>query len=435
MTKLGTKTIIALTLLTIAFYIGQYILTPNISFDSLNQGILINYADGFVRRGLLGEILKILHNNFGLDVLLFIKYFSLLCYLYFCGYMIYLFRKNKISIFFLLLPYALPYYTLLQFIKIKDFFLLILFAISIHYLKNKVNKIFLFFSLNILTIIGILTHEMYLFFSVPIFIFLFLLKEFWNKENNILLQLFYSSIFFIPSIAVLLLSVYYHGDAETVNIMYKDVLAIVPEYTQDKDTKGWISSLGGNAEIEFYNMYKGLIWNGFSRGVTYSLFFIVILYLFLNFDKLNFNLFGKEKLRTINPMFLTSIFLIQFIAYLPIFTVAIDWQRWFSIIIYTSLLVSVQFIDYQDFTSPCHCYGVSRIGKVKNIIYYWVEVIPNRIKNLYSKFISSDENIVRFVALFCIVPYYPLGNTPYQFSNIFIMLHNFLSKVIYIVLN
>lgn len=435
MTRLSVKIIVSIVFLVFMVCLGKFIMLPNNYFDVFNRSFLINYSDGFIRRGLLGELIKILHNICGIDVLFFIKYFSLLCYFSFCGYMLYLFRKNKISIFFLLLPYVLPYYALISYINIRDFFLLILFSISLHYLKNKTNKIFLFFTLNIITIVGTLTHEMYFFFSVPLFSFLFLLKEFWNKKDNILLQLFYSSIFFIPSIAVLLLSIYFPGDIKSASIIYNDILLILPDNINGKEGVG-IPSIGGTLSNQLSYMYRDLNWNGFSRGISYSLFFIVILYLFLNFDKLNFNLFGKENLRTINPKFLTSIFLIQFIAFLPIFIVAIDWQRWFSIIIYTSLLVSIQFIDYQVPPPPtCHCYGVSRIGKVKDIIYYWVEVIPSGIKNLYSKFISSDENIVRFVALFCIIPYYPLGNTPYQFSNIFIMLHNFLSKVIYIVLN
>lgn len=143
MTRLSIKIsiifILGLTLLSLF----NFIMTPSNSFGGYyKQSIFINYSDGFIRRGLLGEFIKYLHIASGINVLAFTKYFTLGCYLIFCGYMIYLFRKNKISVFFLLMPYVLPFYALIDFIIIRDFFLLLLFTISI-ILIRKISNIFI----------------------------------------------------------------------------------------------------------------------------------------------------------------------------------------------------------------------------------------------------------------------------------------------------
>lgn len=354
MTRLSIKLATLITLILTVISLITFILSPNNSLDIFNESILINYSDGFIRRGLWGEIIKKLHISLNIDVLIFIKYFTLLCYITFCAYMIYLFKRHNISIFFLLLPYVLPFYSLIYYIKIRDFFLLMIFALSALIIKKTSSKITLFIGINLLSIIGILTHEIYLFFSIPLFSILFILKNIWRKNGKYFSQLLYAFLFFTPSILALSASVYYHGDINSVKIIYNDVLNILPHHTVNKDLGGGIGSLQGEATNLIPYMYRDLIWNGFSRGISYTLFFIIILYLFLNFDKLNFKFFKKENLSPINTCFLTSIFLFQSICFLPILIVAIDWQRWLSIIIYTSLITYIQFADFQSNTPPEH---------------------------------------------------------------------------------
>lgn len=431
MSRLSIILVIIFILINTLFSLVNFISQPNNVLDIFNESILINYSDGFIRRGFLGELLKNGYILFNIDVLLWIKYFTLICYLTFCGYMIYLFRRNNISVLFLLMPYVLPYYSLIYYIKIRDFLLLILFSISIYFIKNKSNKIILFLLLNTLSIIGILTHEIYFFFSIPIFIFLFLIKDIWSLKSSYTKHFLYSIVFFIPSSIVLIASIYFHGNIHSVNVIYNDVLTILPQYVENPQLGGGIGSLSGEARNLLPYMYKDLIWNGFSRGISYTLFFIIILYIFLHFDQLNFSFFKEKTSQKINPIFLTIIFLIQFICFLPIFVVAIDWQRWFSIIIYTSLITFTQFIEYQNIATPSDNTHSNKQQYMHKDLFVHISYIVNQLKLLYSKFISSNREMVYIVTIFCIIPYFPLGNTPYQFSNILLILHNFLSKTIH----
>ena len=381
-----------------------YVVTPNNTLSYFNQSFLINYSQGFVRRGLLGEIFKLIHLKTEADVLMLIKYFSLVCYIIVFAYMIRLFLKAKIPIYFLLLPYILPYYLLIGFVGSRDFFLLILFISSIYVIKNVKNKVGLYFILNIISAIGILSHEIYFFCSIPLILLLLISKSTKGFVGMSIYSIFSQVLYFLPVFVVLLLVIVNNGSESTFSTkMYQDILKIVPS-----DITGVCNTgLSGGLQNQIPYMFKGLIYNGFSRGLSYSIFLVMIFFIFLFFNHLT-----EDR---INPNFITTLFLIQLVSFVPIFMIAIDWQRWFSIAIYTSIIAAVEM-------KPNYSLKIERLNRSFTFL-----------RNQMSKMTDVGKEGIWFLAVFCIIPYYELGNTPYQFSNMFLIIMNCLTKVIYFI--
>lgn len=400
------KTILYITSLFWILTIINIVISSNTHFDFFNQSMFINYSQGFVRRGLLGEFFKKMHILTNINIFLLIKIFCLSNYLFFIAFVSFNFFKKKLSYAFLFLPYILPYYAFIGFINAKDFFLLNLFLIQLFILK-KIKNIFLkIILLNSVSILGILTHEIFFFISIPILIYHLIIE----KKQLIKLDILLYAISFTPSLIVTLLSVYYHGDQHIAILIYQDILSYIPKDTQNLGLDGGIGCLGEHAENKIKYVFKDRTWNGFSRGVSYSVYLITLVYILLNLNKINVNLFrSKENSGTINPINTAFIFIFQTLCLFPIYCVAIDWQRWISIALYQAIAYNVYFNH------------TTILPYAKKLEF---------LKKGYSYFINSSKGTVLLISAFCIIPYFKFGNTPYQFNNIFMIFMNFISKVI-----
>lgn len=378
-------------------------------FGYATQSFLINYSSGFVRRGLNGEILRRLHLLFGINVLIFIKYFSIFNYLLFVSIIFYNFYKKKLSFYFLILPYVLPYYTLINMINMKDFFLLNLFILAIVTMQ-KIEKILISALLvNLICVIGILSHETFFFFSIPILSLLFFIKK---DKNKIIANTSISFLFFIPSYIALFFSIIKHGNLQMSYTIYNSIQKIIPAEARHIPMSESIISLGDSMQNKMGYVFKDLIWNGFSRGVSYTCFFIVLFYVIQNIDKLTKPLFQKKRLHSINEKVVSFVFLFQILCFLPIFFVAIDWQRWISISLYSALGVFLFYDSKDDFFIKVN------------------ELILIKIKTFYNYFLKSTTNTIYIIATFNIIPYIKFGNTEFQFNNIFMIFMNYFTKII-----
>ena len=138
---------------------------------------LISYAGGFVRRGLPGEIIYKISNNFNLPPIFLVHTISSLS-LIALSIILMRFSKNLfnksllLSQLMLMSPLAGNY-----FIR-KDAFLLSIFGFCLMLLKKfyqkKVNPVFLITIINLLSIVAILSHEMYGIWALPSIFFILL---------------------------------------------------------------------------------------------------------------------------------------------------------------------------------------------------------------------------------------------------------------------
>jgi hypothetical protein len=127
---------------------------------------LINYQAGFVRRGLLGEILLFFAKNFNINVEWTVKIFCALCFIICCIFFVKLFMKKKYSLYILPLCFFLGGVVLSDHWIRKDymffcFFIPVLWFYSNQHLSLTIKLI----AINILSVFIILSHEVFVFFA------------------------------------------------------------------------------------------------------------------------------------------------------------------------------------------------------------------------------------------------------------------------------
>ena len=125
---------------------------------------LINYQGGFIRRGLLGEGIYNLCNVIKISPIFVIWLISISSYYLLLKLTIFE-SRNKVSSSFLLSPGIFLAPIIGDFLIRKDLLLLLIFLISLKLMKIKrPNLIFL----NVLNITGILIHESFAIYALPI---------------------------------------------------------------------------------------------------------------------------------------------------------------------------------------------------------------------------------------------------------------------------
>lgn len=177
--------------------------------------ILINYEGGFVRRGLIGQLIYMLNNTFGIEPLFAAYFFSIASALLF----FYLIFKDTIKRGYsiLLLPTTMFLSSLFvsgHWVR-KDFFIMIIFYLIVRLLRSK--SVWKFLYINILLIIGALSHEVILFISAPIIFISILSDTIVNKQPNLATVAKTTGkciLYFIPSLIAAFLVLHYKGDLQ-----------------------------------------------------------------------------------------------------------------------------------------------------------------------------------------------------------------------------
>ena len=288
---------------------------------------LINYQHGFVRRGLIGEIIylfSIIFNN-NIQIAFFIL-LSIICLFYY--FLNYFFIKDvKFNfIYYIIIFSPLFYFFFVVISKVgvrKEIILYIFYILYLLHLSSKnfnINKNWKFiFAFPFL----LLNHEG-IFFYLPYIILplLFLVKK--TDLKNLIFQTFILVIF---SSFIMFLLYLNKGTPEHTNYICQSLGIYAP-------TKcawwGPISALGHdllkNIENEpllfFYLSADYKTWLGFLFYISYGFASFFIYLKFINIT--------KENLVNVKKLFFLT-YPITLIFSLPLFHIAEDWSRWFSI--------------------------------------------------------------------------------------------------------
>ena len=406
MTKKTIFLINLLFILNFIYKLYEYLLSY--SFDYPKQSNFITYSQGFVRRGLWGELIKFTH-SLNINTFHFIKIFSLTVFFSLIYYFYKQFKKNNLSINFLLLPFSISYIFLSNFIEFKDYFLILLIVLLAKLLKLNLDNRIRFLLINTVLVVGILIHEQFFFLTTPFFIFYFADKI--NSKKKYINKLLISTLYFVPALLALYLTIKFHGSRDVANKLFAESINLLPQNVGPYEMTGGISSIGGNLRFQLKYMFQDLIWNGFSRGVSYLLFTLTLLYILLNF-----NLFKTTKTNFQKNKKLYTIFCFQLLMMLPIFLFAIDWSRFISLALLSSLVL---YFETQDFSNQY-------INKIQDIV-------STKSDYCFKLFLKDNRSTFYIINYFCMIPYLELGNTPWQFTNSILMLMNYITKIIAIV--
>lgn len=172
----------------------------------------INYEGGFVRRGLVGQLLLWLSTGTHTSPLLWIYIICFSCYF---GSAAWFFKKfHDKGLNWWLLATCLMFGQTTDIIR-KDYMLLCLMIVIVVMMKKRSYKTSNVIAISLLLVLGIMVHEAFIFYSLPIYA-LWLWKR--SKESARREILMCSMCILMP-IAAFILACVFHGDELTARII------------------------------------------------------------------------------------------------------------------------------------------------------------------------------------------------------------------------
>ena len=295
---------------------------------------LISYAGGFVRRGLPGEVIYLISKYFFISPIILVwiaSLFSLislaLLLLNSCKNLFD--RSFLLSQLIILAPISEDYFVR------KDSFLVLLYGLSLLALKGlhkkKLNKFYCILSVNIFSVIGILSHESYGIWALPSLLIIICLFEKLNNKN-ISQSLLYSIIFLIPTLTSFIFCWAYKGNIDQSLIIHqswqslKEILPSLGALNANQP-EGAIAAIGwGTSQIYTSSLFSQFNLIIFWHPGMWILTIFIVMRLFIG--KIG-NPYQKGK---------RAIVCYQLIAFLPMF-LFVDIGRWIFMWLSSSALL------------------------------------------------------------------------------------------------
>ncbi len=321
---------------------------------------LINYSDGFVRRGLWGEIILYLYNTFNIDIAQSIIWITIISTTALILFTIYFFKKKGLSFFLLPNVILLGSFAMNNILcHRRDALMLLLIFLALYFYKRWIEergrRLIYYILLSLTGIFVILTHEASFFCFVPFITFDYFIRN----KNRLLVQRVTSTVFFIlPMLFTMGCACIFKGNEEVANNIWNSYAPYFQERFGEMLPMGeGVNALAWGTEdtIKFHLSTNFLapmpLLNGVPTIFAWCIIFFFAFYLMVNVNKVK--LFNYERTE-IENVHLATILLIQFVSLLPMFTVlSCDLGRIFT---YWSLTSFVIFGLFQSKRYPLFSY-------------------------------------------------------------------------------
>jgi hypothetical protein len=227
-----------LAVLVVKFFlqvIYRFFVNPYVNCTS---EFLINYQGGFVRRGLPGQILFLLSENFSIDVFLAIRIFTLICMLLVCTFFVVSFKKGNYALYILPCCFFLGAHLMISGLWMNKDYFMICTLIAIFWIHNRTKWRYgiQLLLINLLGIIVLLSHESFAFFALPV-LFLLVLHRYKDKTRSVFRAASFATLSLLPCIGVFLTVCMFHGAPGTCDIILNswnlpDINRILPVAVQ-----------------------------------------------------------------------------------------------------------------------------------------------------------------------------------------------------------
>lgn len=315
--KFLTGSYVLFLLALLAHFIKQFLQPYGMDSWGVSE-FLINYQGGFVRRGLLGEILFSFAKHFDINIEVTVKIISGIFYILLCYFFTRSFLKKGYSLYILPLCFFLGAFVLADVWLRKDTMMLCFF-IAIIWLYNKKNlsAIIKIFFINLLSILMILIHEVFVFFSIPALFFLF---SYLFKRKNIIVSFLLSFLSLLPSVIAFMLVILKHGDQNTAQIIWnswQDLYSINKTDVPSMNAIGAIGWTGSHAlnfhiKSNFLQIDSGIL-SSYVWLITFPLLYYIATNALLVFRKTKTSFTEHDK------TILSSVLLFQLLFLIPVF--------------------------------------------------------------------------------------------------------------------
>jgi len=280
--------------------------------------ILINYQSGFVRRGLLGEILFFFVKRFNFNIEWAVKIFCTACFIVCCIFFVRLFMKRNYSLHILALCFFLSGIVLSDYWIRKDYLFFCIFIPMLWFGRNQhLSLPIKLIAINLLSVFIILSHEVFSFFALPV---LFLLFFEHYKNKGIIRSFILSSLCLLPSIFAFFLTFIFHGDSDTAHAIWDSWTGYIHQETPDIGKSvsaiGWTSGYAIKRHIHFNFLNQ-------DQGIFSSMVWIIIITVVYYISTNALLVFREDKsvFSDQHKTVLSSVLIFQFLCLSPVFLI------------------------------------------------------------------------------------------------------------------
>ncbi|MCX5848851.1 MAG: hypothetical protein NTW65_05335 [Deltaproteobacteria bacterium] len=377
---------------------------------------LINYQGGFVRRGLLGEILLTLYNLFGANPYKTILFLCASAYLVLAVFFIKSFLKHGYPIFILPFVFFLGNPIINDFWVRKDVLISLIF-ISTIYFSTKKSGLYLIL-VNLFFIMGLLIHESIGFFGFPI-LFLMLLNK--NKIENTSIKSISISLFqLLPSVITFLSVLYYKGSQTVADLIWnswKPVVFPLPakddsQIPQAIDMLSWSLKQGLLITADILKNFN----DGIYAPIAWLLIILLIYYLLTNTDKLNVKILNYEPKNNFNKTTISNTLILQLFSVIPLFILGCDYGRWIFLWVTSSFAVIILIPD-----------------KISSDMFpQFVSAISTKLNIILDSILSNSKGFMFLLCLIIGFPQYGWNLILSVYSSAIIIVLDFISRIIFL---
>lgn len=305
---------IVVSLSLIVAFIFNFIKTSyNYTHDYINTfaytEFLINFQGGFVRRGLLGEILYQIYTIFPYSLWLVITVLSYAAFVFVLLFFIKQFKKNNYCWWIIFSPILLG---MTAFIVRKDFILYTLLIGCLYLLRNSSDSLLKRILACMLIVLGLFLHEAFIFFGFPIYAMVLL--SFKNKRT------INYALILIP-ILIFLILCKFKGNYETAVAIVNSWNNILPGTPLEYNYYNSIGAIGWESipTFIFHIRTNANLIDGGIGIVMLPVSIIAIYYLVTNF-LITFNQKNQVNSATVKQA-LSLLYSFAIICLIPMFTI------------------------------------------------------------------------------------------------------------------
>lgn len=287
---------------------------------------LINYEGGFVRRGLMGNLLFGLYQIHPYPVRYAILILYVFGFLTICGLLVRILKKEGMSVFILPFSICLYYSFACDLIWTRRDYWALMLALVIYssyfkmYMSLSLKWYLLFVSFSAFTL---LMHEASFFFTFPMLL-IYSICQLFSTQSRKGCQLFIFFLLWLPVLIVLILIVVYKGNAQVMEEIWNSWESCFNAYPMKS---GKLPQIGLGVEflsmssLDAIQLHIRLVWlNMFAPYVPalpFTICMIASVYYFVT--RLNTVDLKFYSLKTVDKVLLSNIMLIQFICLFPMF--------------------------------------------------------------------------------------------------------------------
>ena len=330
---------------------------------------LISYKGGFVRRGLPGQIIHIISENFTISpihLVWFISVFSITSLVF-----IILYFGNDFFDTSLLLSQIIILAPISEnFLVRKDSFLVLLFGLCLFTLKKtfegSLKKHYCIIIINIFSIIAILSHESFGIWGLPSISLILLIYE-RCKGKNLFKSFLFLFFALLPTAITFLLCWNFKGDTEQALIIHKSwqsLSNILPskDLLDAPKPEGAIAAIGwGTSQIFTSTLFKKFNLLIFWHPGMWLLTIYFVMKLFIGYQKDKF----QEAKR--------AVLCFQLLAFIPMF-IFVDIGRWIFMWVSSSVLLFGFFVKL---------FGIDKLRNF-SLSYKGANLLPKIIPSIKS---------------------------------------------------